>query len=42
MIMKNLILIALLSFVAFSCSKDENNEPKVNFPEHLIGKWLIV
>ena len=36
--MKNILL---LSFVAFSCAKDENNEPKANFPEHLIGKWKM-
>jgi hypothetical protein len=40
--MKNIILLVFLSFVALSCSKDENNEPKVNFPEHLIGKWKMI
>ncbi len=39
--MKNIILILCLSFIVFSCSKDENNEPTVNFPEHLIGKWKM-
>jgi hypothetical protein len=40
--MKNIILILCLSFVALSCSKDENNhEPKPNFPEKLIGKWKM-
>ena len=41
--MKNLILIILLSFVVFGCSKNENNKPKKSsFPEYLIGKWLNV
>lgn len=41
--MKNIILILLLSCVAFSCSKEDNNhEPKPDFPEHLIGKWKMV
>ena len=40
--MKNIILIICFSFVTFSCSKDKNNEPKVAFPEHLIGKWKMM
>lgn len=46
--MKNLILIILLSFIVFGCSKDntepqeEDNRIKNDIPSELLGKWKEV
>lgn len=38
--MKNIVIILIFSFTLFSCSSD-NEEPQLNIPTELIGKWKI-